>query len=825
MGKEKSFKSSLFLRAFSTTAVAVVLLYVVMYFLSVPFIQRTVESIEESHARTVLNNVSGAVEKIHQDIETSRTDIVLARKMGLRDILSVVGSRASWLEEQVKAGKLSKAQAKRALLDELRQLHYGNNDYVWASNYASVLVSHPDPALDGADFSAKRDARGNLIVPPMVAIARASGDGYHSYWWRRLGQEQQVEKLSYFKHFPFFALVIGTGVYVDEIETMLARRLALDIDELREQLRTTRLAKTGYVYVFDRQSKVLIHPNANLEGKSLAGMIDPVTRQELAPMLMAAADRPEGVRYKWDSPSDPGNYVYDKVSWVRYSPGLDWYIGSSAYVDEFVESARTLRNRMLGVFAMTLLLSIALVYLFVKRLVAPLKQLSATALSIEQGDLDARCTLQRDDEIGVVAEAFNGMVDRLRDSIQNLDAKVEERTVEREKAYAERREAETKLGESEDYNKMLFQESHQPMVVMDRQLGFVDCNAAAVAVYGLVRREDVLGKFPLDFSTATQYDGTDSRAAGTQRLHSALTHGIEKFEWRHRRPDGQIWDAMVSLMVFNYRGRLLLQFTLEDITEKKRAEEERRKLDQLKSDFLSSVSHELRTPITSVVGFAKLVRKKLDEVILPRTATDEKTARTVAQVRGNLDIIVTESDRLSLLINNVLDSAKLDADRVEWDFVSLSATRLLEHAATVVSTLAAQKGLALSCRTETDLPEFSGDEARLLQVLINLVSNAVKFTEHGHIALHAELREGFIRFGVEDTGIGIAPADRNAVFDKFRQIGDTLTDKPEGSGLGLSICQQIIDRHGGKIWVESELGKGSVFYFTIPVVQAAPDPD
>ncbi|MDP2793278.1 MAG: ATP-binding protein [Sulfurisoma sp.] len=101
-------------------------------------------------------------------------------------------------------------------------------------------------------------------------------------------------------------------------------------------------------------------------------------------------------------------------------------------------------------------------------------------------------------------------------------------------------------------------------------------------------------------------------------------------------------------------------------------------------------------------------------------------------------------------------------------------------------------------------------------MLINLVSNAVKFTERGHIVLRAERRDGLVRFSVEDTGIGIAPEDRRMVFDKFRQIGDTLTAKPQGSGLGLSICRQIVEHHGGEIGVESALGKGSVFYFTLP---------
>lgn len=657
-----------------------VAIFSAMFMLSVPFIEQKVSRIEEDHAKNMLDAVRDTVGNIHRNLEDARTNVILARKMALREIIAVVESRANHLAQQVRGGKLAMGQAKRMLLEEIRKIHYGNKDYVWAADYHSRLVAHPDPALDGADFSEKRDIHGNLIVPPMVAIARASGDGYYSYWWRRLGEDQPIEKLSYARHLPFFELVIGTGVYVDDIEASLNQRRNEAVEKLRRQLRNIRLAKTGYVYIFDSQSNVIIHPNSNLEGKTLTGMIDPATGQELLPMLIAAVDSPEGVRYKWDSPANPGSYIYDKISWVRYAPGFNWYIGSSVYTDELNESADTLRNRMLAVFAATLLLSIALVYVFVARLVAPLKQLSATALAIEQGDLAARCTVRRDDEIGVVATAFNGMVDRLRDSIRNLDARVAERTAELEKA-----------------------------------------------------------------------------------------------------------------------------------------NQELRQLDRMKSDFLSTVSHELRTPMTSVVGFAKLVKKKLEEAIFPKVVDDGKAARAMSQVGENIDIIVKESERLTLLINDVLDSAKLEAGKVDWQLAPMSAAALLGRAATLTSPLAVQKGLELSWETAPDLPAIVGDENRLLQVLVNLVSNAIKFTAQGHVRLYAEQQAAFVRFHVRDTGIGIAPEDREHVFDKFRQIGDTLTDKPQGTGLGLSICQQIVQHHGGELWLDSEPGVGSTFYFTVPI--------
>jgi signal transduction histidine kinase len=244
---------------------------------------------------------------------------------------------------------------------------------------------------------------------------------------------------------------------------------------------------------------------------------------------------------------------------------------------------------------------------------------------------------------------------------------------------------------------------------------------------------------------------------------------------------------------------------------------------EAKSAFLSSVSHELRTPMTSIVGFVRLIRKKLDEVIFPRIDTsDDKAMRVVAQVRGNLNIMVAESERLTLLINDVLDSAKLEAGKVEWQFQSLQPAAMLEQATAIVAPLAEQKDLNLSWSAEPKLAAVKGDPARMQQVLINLLSNAVKFTpRRGAISADASPRsDGFVVFEVRDSGIGIAPEHQDQVFDKFKQIGDTLTDKPHGTGLGLSICRQIVEAHGGRIWVESsQVGGGSVFRFTLPLAE------
>jgi len=242
--------------------------------------------------------------------------------------------------------------------------------------------------------------------------------------------------------------------------------------------------------------------------------------------------------------------------------------------------------------------------------------------------------------------------------------------------------------------------------------------------------------------------------------------------------------------------------------------------DAAKSSFLSTVSHELRTPLTSVLGFAKIIRRRLEERLFPLIPEeDRKVQQAKRQVIENLDVVVSEGERLTKLIDDVLDLAKIEAGKFTWNMTSVSVTDVIERATAATSSLFEAKKLNMLREIEPDLPVITGDQDRLIQVVINLISNAVKFTDAGSITCSVRRRNGDLIVSVADSGIGIAPADQPKVFEKFKQVGDTLTDKPKGTGLGLPICKEIVEYHGGRIWVESEPGHGSVFSFTLPIIE------
>ncbi len=261
----------------------------------------------------------------------------------------------------------------------------------------------------------------------------------------------------------------------------------------------------------------------------------------------------------------------------------------------------------------------------------------------------------------------------------------------------------------------------------------------------------------------------------------------------------------------------------EMLVEQERLNQHLRDLDRLKSGFLSSVSHELRTPLTSILGFAKLIRKDFAKHFQAAAEADPKLARKAVSMDRNLGVIIDEGQRLTRLINDVLDLAKIESGRVQWRDRLVVPADIVEQAKSAVSgEFALKAGVELVAEVAPGLPMVTADPDRLVQVLVNLLNNASKFTTSGQVtvraALDGESSGSTLLLSVADTGPGIPAAEREKIFDHFHQVtkDDTLKDKPQGTGLGLSICRQIIDHYGGRLWVESEEGKGSTFFFTLP---------
>ncbi len=246
--------------------------------------------------------------------------------------------------------------------------------------------------------------------------------------------------------------------------------------------------------------------------------------------------------------------------------------------------------------------------------------------------------------------------------------------------------------------------------------------------------------------------------------------------------------------------------------ELREANERLKELDRLKDDFVSTVSHELRTPLTSIRAFSEILHDN------PNLDSPKRTKY--------LAIIIKESERLTRLINQVLDLAKIQSGKVEWRITEVDLKEIVDDSLAATSQLFKEKNVQLETHLPTSVPRTNADRDRLIQVVINLLSNAVKFCDPlaGKVWVNLTADPAALRVDVRDNGKGLSPKDQSIVFEKFRQAGDTMTEKPQGTGLGLPISREIINRFAGKLWVESELGLGATFSFTLPITASESAP-
>jgi signal transduction histidine kinase len=230
---------------------------------------------------------------------------------------------------------------------------------------------------------------------------------------------------------------------------------------------------------------------------------------------------------------------------------------------------------------------------------------------------------------------------------------------------------------------------------------------------------------------------------------------------------------------------------------------------QHKSQFLANMSHELRTPLNAILGYTELIA---DGVYGPPT---DKMLDVLKRLESN-------GRHLLGLINDVLDLSKIEAGQLTLDLADYSLGDIALTVCGVVEPLAADKKLAFKAEVAADLPRGRGDERRLTQVLLNLVGNAIKFTDGGEVVIKAAAENGSFNLSVRDTGPGISEADQAKLFQEFQQADNSLTKKKGGTGLGLAISKRIIEMHGGRIWLESAVGRGSTFFVTLPVQAQTP---
>jgi PAS domain S-box-containing protein len=466
--------------------------------------------------------------------------------------------------------------------------------------------------------------------------------------------------------------------------------------------------------------------------------------------------------------------------------------------------------------------SLALTVLLSGRLRAvisgPIAHLAETAGRVaEEKDFSLRAARTGRDELGVLIDAFNDMLAQIQGRDRALQAahdaleiRVFERTRDLELEIGEKRRTEEELRESEMRYRLVTRATKDTIWDWELATSMVKCNDGLERVYGYTGAEtEIQAQWWIECLHP------DDRERVVTSFYSVVDGAGETWsdEYRFRRADGTYAFVTDSgYVVRDESGRPVRVIgAMSDITERKEAEagllaakETAEAASRAKSEFLANVSHEIRTPMNGILGMTELV---LDTRLTP-------------EQRGYLDTVKGSADALLTLINDLLDYSKIEAGRLDLEPIDFSLRDCVEETVKSLALRAHAKGVELGCHILPGVPDaLVGDPGRLRQVLVNLVGNAVKFTERGEVTarvrVETEAGDGVIlHFAVSDTGIGVPPEKQRVIFDAFTQADGSTTRRYGGTGLGLTIAAQLVERMGGQIWVESQLDRGSTFHFT-----------
>jgi signal transduction histidine kinase len=522
-------------------------------------------------------------------------------------------------------------------------------------------------------------------------------------------------------------------------------------------------------------------------------------------------------------------------------PQLGWLVFVELPAEEAYASLYNSIKRSGAIILAGLILAFLAGLFLARRMVVPIQALRAGAQRIGGGDLNQRISIKTGDELEGLADQFNDMANRLQESYSGLERKVELRTRELAQSVEELRT----LGEvSQAVNSTLDLQTVLDTIVANAvQLSATD----AGTIY-------VVDEPTSQFQIRANYGMSEDLIASLNQHHAELSKWLAAAASR-RMPvqDADIRsetstlpptplqrfvldagylsrifvpllgaDRVVGALVVRRRAAgefpkstidLLQTFAAQSVLAIQNARlfheiqvkgHELEVASQHKSQFLANMSHELRTPLNAILGYTELI---LDSIY---GEVPERMGSVLERVQSN-------GKHLLGLINDVLDLSKIEAGQLKLSLDDYSIKDVVHSVFAVVEPLAAEKHLALKVELPPDLPVARGDERRLTQVVLNLVGNAIKFTDSGEVVIKAAASNGAYTLSVRDTGPGISPADQDKIFEEFQQADGSSTKAKGGTGLGLSIARRIVGLHGGRIWVASELGQGSTFFMNVPI--------
>ncbi|WP_286238027.1 cache domain-containing protein [Neptuniibacter halophilus] len=788
-------QSSITLRLFVVLLALISSIFGAIYWFSVPLIKDNVFKLELNANRQMLNVVYDLANRMYASTENYVDRTLQTHEQRLQSVLDLAQQYIALSLRDGRAAGLPDEQIWEKIFDDLRQFEFGNGNYIWVASYDAKLLSHPDPDLLHSDMADIRDEKGNLIIPGLLELAKRDGEGFYKYRWNRLQQQTILDKYSYVRNYPEWRFVMGAGVYLDDVEAEVAARKQQAILEINQALKDIKIARSGYLFVFDSDGNMLFHPNPNIHGINFKTQRNPVTGRPIYQDLIDVADTGAELYYKWDRPDDQGNYIYEKLSLVRHLSGFDWYISSSVYLDDLQSSSVQLSQRILAMGFFALLAAVVAAFLFAEWLTAPIKRLSLTAYKISRGDLSAKTAIQRDDELGVLAESFDFMVDRLRDNIQTLNSRVQSRTHELSESNSQLQEAVDSLQLAQDELRAV--ETRQRLILdalpaqvayLDTEQRYIFANRPYREMFGQTK-SGIVGK------TFSAVVGEKMSADLQPYLQKAMQGESPVYEYRLNHQGEEMITRRTVLPFYNLRSEVEGMLSLSiDITHERLAEKRMAEASKMKAvgQMSGGLAHDFNNLLTIILG-------NLLELQQNRELGEEVQQNLVPAIRATRRGADMTKRLLAFSRRQPLQPGRVQPEQLISELVDLLAAPLPDN-------------IRLKTEIRPNTPDLFADPAQMEDALVNLSLNAADAMPRGgelllqvsgfdcrraedHSAFWGdEVKPGhYVLITMLDSGEGFSPEALEKACEPFF----TTKATGAGSGLGLSMVYGFVSQSHG----------------------------
>ncbi len=565
-------------------------------------------------------------------------------------------------------------------------------------------------------------------------------------------------------------------------------RLAFHAQEIYNVTTNNKgLGKTGEVYLVNKDL-LMVSPSRFEKNAILKIKINSINAQNCFIHLKEGKEHPaSSIIYK--------NYLGQKVIGAHSSiKKIDWCLIAEMDKNEAFAPLNTILMIFIGQTLFISILAFLIGYFVAKIINKPLHTLQEGVKKIGEGNLDYQIPITSKDEIGNLSNAFNKMASNLKQStasIASLNKEIEKRNIIAQE-----------LAISKAKYQALFETSADAIMILTLNTNFYIANKATLELFGFKNEEEFKNYTPYQLSPEYQPDGQLSAEKAKAMIKKTLDEGSCYFEWLHKKLTGKEFYATVLLTKLQYNNKILIQATVRDITKEKETQENLKKALAAKAEFTSIISHELKTPLSAIKESYLLLLDSVEKNLNPeQNSLADTTKRNI--------------ERLSRIVNNILDLRKLELGKMEFNMQPNDINQIITEAVKLSTPIAKNKNLALKTNLTKDLPQIICDGDGIYQVIINLLNNAIKFTDTGSITVASKKTDTSIIVSVSDTGVGIKKEDFEKLFQYFTQLGDKHKRKPGSTGLGLAISKKILETHGGRIWVESEVNKGTTFSFEL----------